>query len=283
MKAHVGILDKDDRSFEFNQRDFKTVQKLIYEHAGIRLSDTKQDMVYSRMIRRLRATGLSSFADYLRLIERDREEWEAFVNSLTTNLTSFFRVDYHFPILAEKLKQKAGQNIRIWCSAASTGEEPYSIAMTVIEALGDEAGRVEIIATDIDTSVLAKAEAGIYTEDRIERIDQKYRKYFLKGSGARAGFVRVKPEVQRLVSFRQLNLLALDWPVDGIFDVVFCRNVLIYFDKDTQRKVLERFIPLMPRDGLLFIGHSESLLHLSELFKLRGKTVYELRHSGQSA
>lgn len=283
MKAHVGILDKDDRSFEFNQRDFKTVQKLIYEHAGIRLSDTKQDMVYSRMIRRLRATGLSSFADYLRLIERDREEWEAFVNSLTTNLTSFFREDYHFPILAEKLKQKAGQNIRIWCSAASTGEEPYSIAMTVIEALGDEAGRVEIIATDIDTSVLAKAEAGIYTEDRIERIDQKYRKYFLKGSGARAGFVRVKPEVQRLVSFRQLNLLALDWPVDGIFDVVFCRNVLIYFDKDTQRKVLERFIPLMPRDGLLFIGHSESLLHLSELFKLRGKTVYELRHSGQSA
>ena len=283
MKAHVGILDKDDRSFEFNQRDFKTVQKLIYEHAGIRLTDTKQDMVYSRMIRRLRATGLSSFADYLRLIERDREEWEAFVNSLTTNLTSFFREDYHFPILAEKLKQKAGQNIRIWCSAASTGEEPYSIAMTVIEALGDEAGRVEIIATDIDTSVLAKAEAGIYTEDRIERIDQKYRKYFLKGSGARAGFVRVKPEVQRLVSFRQLNLLALDWPVDGIFDVVFCRNVLIYFDKDTQRKVLERFIPLMPRDGLLFIGHSESLLHLSELFKLRGKTVYELRHSGQSA
>ena len=283
MKAHVGILDKDDRSFEFNQRDFKTVQKLIYEHAGIRLSDTKQDMVYSRMIRRLRATGLSSFADYLRLIERDREEWEAFVNSLTTNLTSFFREDYHFPVLAEKLKQKAGQNIRIWCSAASTGEEPYSIAMTVIEALGDEAGRVEIIATDIDTSVLAKAEAGIYTEDRIERIDQKYRKYFLKGSGARAGFVRVKPEVQRLVSFRQLNLLALDWPVDGIFDVVFCRNVLIYFDKDTQRKVLERFIPLMPRDGLLFIGHSESLLHLSELFKLRGKTVYELRHSGQSA
>lgn len=283
MKAHVGILDKDDRSFEFNQRDFKTVQKLIYGHAGIRLSDTKQDMVYSRMIRRLRATGLSSFADYLQLIERDREEWEAFVNSLTTNLTSFFREDYHFPILAEKLKQKAGQNIRIWCSAASTGEEPYSIAMTVIEALGDEAGRVEIIATDIDTSVLAKAEAGVYTEDRIERIDQKYRKYFLKGSGARAGFVRVKPEVQRLVSFRQLNLLALDWPVDGIFDVVFCRNVLIYFDKDTQRKVLERFIPLMPRDGLLFIGHSESLLHLSELFKLRGKTVYELRHSGQSA
>lgn len=282
MKAHVGILEKDDRTFEFNARDFKAVQKLIYEHAGIRLSDAKQDMVYSRMIRRLRATGLSSFADYLRLIETDHSEWEAFVNSLTTNLTSFFREEYHFPLLAEKLKQRASQPIRIWCSAASTGEEPYSIAMTVLETLGKEVDKVEIIATDIDTSVLAKAEAGVYSEDRIERIDPKYRKYFLKGSGAREGFVRVKPEVQRLVSFRQLNLLALDWPVEGPFDVLFCRNVLIYFDKDTQRKVLERFIPLMPRDGLLFIGHSESLLHLSELFKLRGKTVYELRQSVHS-
>lgn len=280
MKPHVGILDKEERSFEFNQRDFKTVQKLIYEHAGIRLSDAKQDMVYSRMIRRLRATGLTSFAEYLRVIETDKVEWEAFVNSLTTNLTSFFREEYHFPMLADFLKQKSGQ-LRIWCSAASTGEEPYSIAMTVMEALGADAARVEIIATDIDTSVLAKAEAGVYSEDRIERIEAKYKKYFLKGSGGRAGLVRVKPEVQRLVSFRQLNLLALDWPVDGVFDVLFCRNVLIYFDKETQRKVLERFMPLMSRDGLLFIGHSESLLHLSELFKLRGKTVYELRHSGK--
>jgi chemotaxis protein methyltransferase CheR len=280
MKAHIGILDKEERSFEFNQHDFKTVQKLIYEHAGIRLSDAKQDMVYSRMIRRLRATGLNSFADYLRLIETDKAEWEAFVNSLTTNLTSFFREEYHVPMLAEFLKQKSGQ-IRIWCSAASTGEEPYSIAMTVIDALGADADRVEIVATDIDTSVLAKAEAGVYSEDRIERIDAKYKKYFLKGSGSRAGLVRVKPEVQRLVSFRQLNLLALDWPVEGEFDVLFCRNVLIYFDKETQRKVLERFIPLMCRDGLLFIGHSESLLHLSELFKLRGKTVYELRQTGK--
>lgn len=280
MKPHVSILDKE-RSFDFSQRDFKVVQKLIYDHAGIRLSDAKQDMVYSRMIRRLRATGLSSFSDYLKRVETDKDEWEAFVNSLTTNLTAFFREDYHFPILAELLKRKPGQTIRIWCSAASTGEEPYSIAMTVLETLGAEASRVEIVATDIDTSVLAKAEAGVYTEDRIERIEPRYKKYFLRGSGARAGMVRVKPAVQQLVSFRQLNLLASDWPVEGPYDVLFCRNVLIYFDKDTQRKVLERFMPLMTRDGLLFIGHSESLLHLSDLFRLRGKTVYELRQSGQ--
>jgi len=279
MKPHVSILDKE-RSFDFSQRDFKVVQKLIYDHAGIRLSDAKQDMVYSRMIRRLRATGITSFSEYLELIETDKEEWEAFVNSLTTNLTAFFREDYHFPILAELLKRKAGQNIRIWCSAASTGEEPYSIAMTVLETLGAASSHVEIIATDIDTNVLAKAEAGVYTEDRIERMEPRYKKYFLRGSGARAGMVRIKPAVQQLVTFRQLNLLAPDWPVEGPCDVLFCRNVLIYFDKDTQRRVLERFMPLMTRDGLLFIGHSESLLHLSDLFRLRGKTVYELRQSG---
>lgn len=282
MKPHVSILDKE-RSFDFSQRDFKVVQKLIYDHAGIRLSDAKQDMVYSRMIRRLRATGITSFSDYLNLIETDKEEWEAFVNSLTTNLTSFFREDYHFPILAELLKRKPGQSIRIWCSAASTGEEPYSIAMTALETLGAEASRVEIVATDIDTNVLAKAEAGVYTEDRIERIEPRYKKYFLRGSGARAGMVRVKPSVQQLVSFRQLNLLSPDWPVEGPYDVLFCRNVLIYFDKETQRRVLERFMPLMTRDGLLFIGHSESLLHLSDLFRLRGKTVYELRQSGHQS
>lgn len=282
MKPHVSILDKE-RSFDFSARDFKAVQKLIYDHAGIRLSDAKQDMVYSRMIRRLRATGLNSFSDYLQLVETNNSEWEAFVNSLTTNLTAFFREDYHFPILAELLKRKAGRNIRIWCSAASTGEEPYSIAMTVLETLGAEAARVEIVATDIDTSVLAKAEAGVYTEDRIERMDPRYKKYFLRGSGARAGMVRIKPAVQQLVSFRQLNLLAPDWPVDGSYDVLFCRNVLIYFDKETQRRVLERFIPLMTRDGLLFIGHSESLLHLGDLFRLRGKTVYELRQSGAAS
>ncbi len=280
MNPHVSILDKE-RIYDFSERDFRTVQKLIYDHAGIRLSDTKQDMVYSRVIRRLRATQLGSFSDYLRRIETDHDEWEAFVNSLTTNLTSFFREDYHFPILADLLQRKSGRDIRIWCSAASTGEEPYSLAMTVLEALGSQgAARVEIVATDIDTNVLAKAEAGIYAEERIEKIDARYRKYFLRGTGARAGLVRVRPELQRMISFRQLNLLAPSWPLTGTFDVLFCRNVLIYFDKDTQRRVLERFVPYMAPDAQLFVGHSESLLHLGDLFRLRGKTVYEKRQSG---
>ena len=157
MKPHVSILDKE-RCFDFSQRDFKVVQKLIYDHAGIRLSDAKQDMVYSRMIRRLRATGISSFSEYLSLIETDKEEWEAFVNSLTTNLTSFFREDYHFPILAELLKRKPGQSIRIWCSAASTGEEPYSIAMTATEALGSS-GAMDVKTIMVGLALALKATA----------------------------------------------------------------------------------------------------------------------------
>lgn len=280
MKPHVSVLDKE-RIFDFSQQDFKVVQRLIYDHAGIRLSDAKHDMVYSRIIRRLRATGLSGFGDYLALIEHDADEWEAFVNSLTTNLTAFFREEYHFPILAEHMRLKAGRPFRIWCSAASTGEEPYSLAMTALDTLGGQARQVEIIATDIDTSVLAKAEAGVYAAERIERIDPRYQRYFLRGTGSRSGMVRVKPEVQALVSFRQLNLLAPDWPMEGEFDAMFCRNVLIYFDKDTQRRVLERFVPHMASDALLFVGHSESLLHLGDLFRLRGKTVYELRQHGR--
>lgn len=271
------------RDFEFNDRDFRRVCELIHKRAGIALVPAKRDMVYGRLSRRLRALGMHSFQDYLDQLERDGgDEWQAFTNALTTNLTSFFREEYHFPILAGMLRAHGGGEFRIWCSAASTGEEPYSLAITALETLGPQAlSRVRIIATDIDTQVLAKAEAGVYSSERIERMDPRYRKYFLRGTGTRAGMVRVKPELQRMISFRQLNLLADDWPLDGRFDALFCRNVLIYFDKDTQRRVLERFIPYMTPEARLFIGHSESLLHLGGLFSLRGKTVYELRRPGR--
>lgn len=273
----ANALDEKDRGFDFTSSDFRQVQQLIYQHAGIKLSDAKQDMVYSRMIRRLRANNLSTFKSYLALIEQDPKEWEAFVNSLTTNLTSFFREPYHFPILAEFLRQRLGRRLRIWCSAASTGEEPYSIAMTVLDTLGARAGDVEIIATDIDTSVLAKAGQGVYDLERCESIPQNLRRYLLKGTGSNAGKVRVKPELQRLITFQPLNLLDASWPVKGVFDLMFCRNVLIYFDKETQRQVLNRFHPMLADDGLLFVGHSESLLHMNDKFRLRGKTVYEKR------
>jgi len=275
----VPLQESRDREFPFSSADFQRVRKLIYQHAGISLSDVKQDMVYSRLARRLRATGMSSFADYLALLESGgKDEWEKFVNSLTTNLTSFFREPHHFPILAEHLKSIAGSApIKIWCSAASTGEEPYSIAMTVVETFGSFNVPVTIVASDLDTSVLATADKGVYPQDRVDKISaERMKRFFLKGSGTQEGYVCVRPELRRLITFQRLNLLDPNWSVRAPLDVIFCRNVMIYFDKPTQYKILSRFAPLMQQHGLLFAGHSESFLHAADLFRSKGKTVYEL-------
>jgi chemotaxis protein methyltransferase CheR len=239
-------------------------------------------MVYSRLARRLRATGIQSFVRYLDDLEAGRmaTEWESFTNALTTNLTSFFREAHHFPLLAEHLqglRRREGGPITIWCSAASTGEEPYSIAMTACEAFDTLTPPVQIVATDIDTNVLAVGASGVYPMERVDKVGQeRLRRFFQKGKGANAGMARVRPELRQLVSFRQLNLLAGEWPLDGGFDAIFCRNVMIYFDKETQRRILARFVPLMKPHALLFAGHSENFLYVSDSLRLRGKTVYEL-------
>jgi chemotaxis protein methyltransferase CheR len=268
-----------EREFVFTREDFERVSKLIYQHAGIALKESKQDMVYSRLARRVRATGLDSFRDYLELLEgNDPVEWEAFVNSLTTNLTSFFREPHHFPLLAEHvMRQKGSHHLNLWCCAASTGEEPYSIAMTMVDAFGSFSPPVSIVATDVATNVLAKAEAGVYPMDHTDKLPaDKIKRFFLRGTGAQAGFVKVRPELQAMITFRPVNLLADEWRMRGPLDAIFCRNVMIYFDKQTQLKILQRFVPLLQPDGLLFAGHSESFYNATHLFRLRGKTVYEL-------
>ena len=273
------------KEFDFNARDFERVRGLIYKRAGISLADSKQEMVYSRLARRLRATGIASFAKYLDDLEAGRlgEEWEAFTNALTTNLTSFFREAHHFPLLADHIKGKR-DTLNIWCSAASTGEEPYSIAMTVCEAFNTLTPNCNIIATDIDTNVLAHAANGVYTMDRLDKMSpERSRRFFLKGKGEREGQARVRQELRNMITFKPLNLLGDSWPLSGQFDVIFCRNVMIYFDKDTQRKILSRFVPLMKPDALLFAGHSENFLYVSDALKLRGKTVYELDDKNRSA
>lgn len=267
------------KEFDFTRSDFERVRALIYERAGISLADSKQEMVYSRLARRLRAIGMVSFDRYLNDLEAGRlgQEWESFTNALTTNLTSFFREAHHFPLLAEHVKGLREQPINIWCSASSTGEEPYSIAMTVCEAFNTLTPPVQIIATDIDTNVLAVGERGVYAIDRIDKMaPERARRFFLRGKGEQEGLVRVRPELRQLVTFKHLNLLADKWPLTGPFDVIFCRNVMIYFDKGTQRKILSRFVPLMKPDALLFAGHSENFLYVSDALKLRGKTVYEV-------
>lgn len=272
-----GAVTSSPREFHFTAEDFERVRKLIYDRAGIALAPLKQDMVYSRLARRLRAHGYTTFAQYLAHLERgDEQEWETFTNSLTTNLTSFFREAHHFVLLAQQMARSKDRPFRIWCSAASTGEEPYSLAITACEAFKSLTPPVTIFASDIDTNVLATAAKGVYLDERVEKLDpERLRQFFLKGTGAQQGQVRVRPELQKLVSFTRVNLLDARWPLQGPFDALFCRNVMIYFDKPTQYGILKKFQPLLRDDGLLYAGHSESFLHAIDLFRSLGRTVYE--------
>lgn len=268
------------REFSFSTADFERVRKLIYQHAGISLSPVKQDMVYSRLARRLRATGKQTFADYLDALEKNGgDEWERFVNSLTTNLTSFFREPHHFPIFAEHLRKLGSHRpIRVWCSAASTGEEPYSIAITVAETFGGNCSHVSIVASDLDTNVLATAQKGVYPIERVEKLSpERLRKFFLRGTGAQEGYVSVRPELKNMIQFQRINLLDQNYAVKGPLDVIFCRNVMIYFDKPTQYEVLRRMVPLLAPEGRLYAGHSESFNHATDLVTGCGRTVYRAR------
>lgn len=265
------------REFNFTAADFERVRQLIYKHAGISLAANKQDMVYSRLARRLRACGMTSFDQYLAYLEQGHAgEWETFVNSLTTNLTAFFRESHHFELLQKQLAGLSHRPIRIWCSAASTGEEPYTLAITACEAFASLTPPVQIHASDIDTNVLKTAERGVYPVERVERLHpDRLRKFFVKGEGAQEGFVRVRPELQKLITYSRVNLLDASWPtVKGPLDALFCRNVMIYFDKPTQYQILKKFVPLLHPDGLLYAGHSESFLHAADLFSSLGRTVY---------
>ncbi|MDB5805659.1 MAG: cheR36H [Betaproteobacteria bacterium] len=266
--------------FNMSSRDFERICQLIRRRAGIALNSSKRTMVYSRLARRLRATGKGSFEEYLDWLEGagGGAEWQDFVNALTTNLTSFFREAHHFPVLEEHLRKLRGrERINIWCCAASTGEEPYTIAISAMEAFASLDPPVRIIATDIDTSVLDTARAGAYRDDAVAKLPPEIlRKYFLRGSGANAGYVRVRPEVAAMVTFRPLNLLDPQWSLRTGFDAIFCRNVMIYFDKETQFAILRRFAPLLGPGGLLFVGHSENFSQARDIFHLLGKTVYEV-------
>nr|WP_284732723.1 CheR family methyltransferase [Larsenimonas rhizosphaerae] len=265
--------------------DFERVRKLIYARAGIALAEHKREMVYSRLAKRLRSYGMQRFVDYLAMLEADEnnDEWEHFTNALTTNLTSFFRESHHFPLLAEHARKANGGKFKVWCSAASTGEEPYSIAMTLREAMGS-GNAASLLATDIDTSALAKARAGVYADNQVSKIsDEQLKRFFQKGKGARAGMVRAQDNLRSMITFEQLNLLAPRWDIEGPFDVIFCRNVMIYFDKPTQARILERFATYLKPDGLLFAGHSENFSYITKVFKLRGHTVYELAQQGRAS
>lgn len=264
------------REFAFDERDFRRVCRLIRERAGIHLAPSKRDLVYGRLARRLRSLGLTRFRDYLDALERDQgPEWQAFVNALTTNLTAFFREEHHFDLLRERLRASTSRPLTIWSAAASTGEEAYSLAISACEAFDSMTPPVRILATDIDTGVLETARRGVYPLERIAALaPERRQRFFLRGSGPNAGLCRVHPALQALVEFRRLNLLDADYGLRGGYCAVFCRNVMIYFDKQTQYQVLAKIVPLLAPDGLLYAGHSESFLHAADLVVPCGRTVY---------
>jgi len=275
-----------EREFDYADADFARVKAIIYRKAGINLGDSKKQLVYSRLARRLRELQLNNFDEYLALLDHNKSEQQEFINALTTNLTAFFREAHHFSILTDYVRNRkaAAGKLRVWCAASSTGEEPYSIAMTLVEAYGTYTPPVEIIASDIDSAVLQFAMQGIYSLDRLDALSLEQKKqFFLRGKGGNTGSAKVMDKLRQLVEFRQINLLDRDWQLGPGFDVIFCRNVMIYFDKPTQLQLLERMVRLLKPEGLYIAGHSESFSNASHLVKLVAKTTYRLvgNHAGE--
>ena len=269
------------REFAFHERDFQALRSLVKSLTGINLTEQKRELVYGRLTRRLRALGLKSFADYRELLAGDERELTELCNAITTNLTAFFREPHHFQSLREQWLEplaadaRATRRVRIWSAGCSTGEEPYSIAMTVLETLPHPAGwDVRILATDLDSEVLQRARNGAYAPERTAGLSrERLARFFIERPAGRTTVHQVTPELASLVTFKQLNLMH-PLPMKGPLDVIFCRNVVIYFDKDTQRDLFVRFSLLQRPGDLLFLGHSESLFKVCDSYGLMGKTVY---------
>jgi len=271
----------NQREFLYTRDDFDFLRKISNKHSGILVPDDKFDMFYSRLSKRVRVRGLENFKEYcLYLKNNPEQEFTEFINAVTTNLTSFFREKHHFEylkntIIPEVLKRNSTKKtIRVWSAGCSTGEEPYSIAMTLLEHV-PSAWDIKILATDLDTHVLQTAATGIYTKDRIDGLSSKIiNKWFKKGTGKNAVKVKVHSDLQAIIQFKQLNLMG-SWPIKNNFDFIFCRNVLIYFDRDTKQLLAQRYGKLLAIGSHLLIGHSESLNQLDTCFDLIGNTIYK--------
>jgi chemotaxis protein methyltransferase CheR len=273
-----------EREFVFSDVQFERLRAFVIEHTGIALTEAKKDMVYSRLSKRIRTQFQGSFADFCDAIDAgDEQETEFLINAITTNLTAFFREPHHFEFLQQRLLPQlikanaASRRLRIWSAGCSTGEEPYSLAMTLSKLPELANWDVKILATDLDANVIAHAEEGVYSQERIQGLSKAMQqRWFMRGRSGNRGLVKVKPELKQWIQFKRLNLLH-DWPMRGPFDLIFCRNVVIYFDKQTQSRLFERYAEILRPDGHLFIGHSESLFKVCERFTSLGHTIYR-RH-----
>ena len=273
------------KEFLCTDRDFKDIANLVYNACGIVLGDHKREMVYSRLARRIRALKLNDFKAYLAYLDTHKDqEFDAFINAITTNLTSFFREVHHFEFIKSELipnlikANKDTKRVRIWSAGCSTGEEPYSLAMTLNNAFPSN-WDVNILATDLDSNVLEKAQKGVYTAANVNGLDATHlKRWFLKSKDGE--HYKVKDTLRERISFKRLNLLQ-DWPMKGPFDLILCRNVVIYFDKETKDHLFKRYANILSDHGYLFLGHSESMGKEHSNYKNLGKTMYQLRaHAG---
>ena len=271
------------KEFLMTQEDFAFIAQLAYRETGIVLAEHKRDMVYSRLTKRLRQLNLPSFRHYCEYLRGDgiADELLHLVNAITTNLTSFFRENHHFEHLEKEallpiLTKKPNARIRIWSAGCSQGCEPYSIAMVVASLLERFSGAdIKILATDIDTNMLARGRSGEYRADDAKSIPARFQKYVQPNKREGESGVIMAPALRKLITFNQLNLLQDNWPMRGVFDIIFCRNVVIYFDKDTQKILFQRYAKQSSSHAWLYIGHSESLFNVCDLYKLHGKTIYK--------
>lgn len=258
--------------------DLEQIIQMTYDRSGIVIDKTKREMVYSRLARRIRLHGMPDFRTYINKLKSQplAREWESFINCMTTNMTAFFRESHHFPIIGEHAK-KLNRPIKIWCAAASTGEEPYSIAIALVEAIGlTKARECKILATDIDTEALNKAQAGIYPIEQVKRLSEaRARNFFLRGINSNASFARINKSTIPDIEFRRFNLVQTRWDIAEKFDIIMCRNIMIYFDKETQRQILDKIAGVLNADGLLITGHSENFQFITDKFRLIRQTVYE--------
>jgi chemotaxis protein methyltransferase CheR len=271
--------------FLFTEGDFRKIAAMVHGDAGIALHETKATLVYSRLAKRLRALGLSNFHDYCALVAGPDglDERQKMLAALTTNVTRFFREPHHFEHLRDKVlppllaAAKSGGKVRLWSAACSSGQEPYSAAMTILSLAPDAANLdIKILATDIDPNVVADARTGIYAESLLTGIPDDYRRRWTTPLAARPGSVQIADEARALITFNELNLIG-DWPMKRRFDAIFCRNVAIYFDDETQARLWSRFAPLLPRGGRLYIGHSERIAGpAAACFEPDGITTYRL-------
>jgi chemotaxis protein methyltransferase CheR len=282
MFESLAVVDAP-REFAFSEADFRSLAQLASKHAGIVLTESKRNLVYGRLSRRLRALKLSSFREYRELLASDEREFESFINSLSTNHTKFFREEHHFDHfrahVAIPFAQTAGRDfggrLRIWSAGCSTGEEPYTIAFVLKREIRNaEDFDIRILATDIDTDVLTKAARGEFAATALADVPQSYRGFLVgAGNGGGADKIIVDRSICSLIAFRQLNLIQ-PWPFRGLFDAIFCRNVMIYFDSPTKLELVRRFTHQIKPGGWLYIGHSESLLGSHEGLQFVGRTVY---------